>query len=115
MTVPQNLYEAYHAHVYFDEDTVTQAEQLCRAAAERFKIRVGQVHRQPVGPHPHWSCQLAFTSHQFPNLVPWLAQHRQGLTILIHGVTGDDLTDHTDHAAWLGEPQALVLSFFDTR
>ena len=112
MTFPKNIYDRYHAHVYFDQDTVTPAEQLCRAAGAQFGVQVGRVHRQLVGPHPHWSCQLAFTSSQFSDLIPWLAQHRQGLNILIHGVTGDDLADHTDHAAWLGVPQELVLSVF---
>ena len=36
-----------------------------------------------------------------------------GLTVLVHGLTGDDLADHTEHAAWLGEPVELDLSVFD--
>ncbi len=110
---PQNLYVRYHAHVYFDEKTKEEAEALCRAAAGQFGVRMGRVHQRPVGPHPHWSCQLAFDASQFGALVPWLDTNRNGLTVLVHGLTGNDLEDHTTHAAWLGEPAELDLAAFD--
>ena len=112
MNEPQNRYENYHAHVYFNPQTLLQAETLCREAGQRFDVQVGRVHQKIVGPHPHWSCQLAFSSTQFSALVSWLDEHRNGLNILIHGLTGDDLADHTDHASWLGTPQQLRLGFF---
>jgi DOPA 4,5-dioxygenase len=111
---PENRYDAYHAHVYFDEATVEQATVLCMTAGQVLGIPVGRVHRRLVGPHPHWSCQLSFNAEQFDRVIAWLEHHRQGLNILVHGVTGDDLADHTEHAAWLGDPQELVLSFFTT-
>lgn len=109
---PRNVHERYHAHVYFDAATIEQARALCRAAAERFGAVMGRVHERRVGPHPHWSCQLAFDSHQFDALIPWLDAHRDGLTVFVHGLTGDDLADHTAHASWLGAPAALDLSVF---
>jgi aromatic ring-cleaving dioxygenase len=109
---PQNLYDRYHAHVYFDAQTLDQAEMLCRQAGEKFNLPVGRVHQKPVGPHPAWSCQIAFEAAQFEEFIAWLEQHRHGLTVLVHGLTGDDLADHTDHAAWLGESQELNLSMF---
>jgi len=109
---PRNLYSRYHAHVYFDEATVERAEALCRAAAERFGVAMGRVHRKLVGPHPRWSCQLAFDAAQFDALIPWLEANRGGLTVFVHGLTGNDLEDHTTHAAWLGEPAELNLEVF---
>jgi len=109
---PENRYPAYHAHVYFDEQTVAQAAKLCAEAGQALDIAVGRVHQKLVGPHPCWSCQLSFNSAQFEAVIPWLEHHRNGLNILVHGVTGDDWADHTDHAMWLGDPQPLVLSFF---
>ncbi len=111
---PRNVYPAYHAHVYFGQDTRAQAEALCRSAGEKFGVAVGRVHQKRVGPHPHWSCQLAFDAAQFDALVPWLEASRGGLTILVHGLTGDDLKDHTTHAAWLGAPAILDLSVFSS-
>jgi aromatic ring-cleaving dioxygenase len=109
---PQNLYAHYHAHVYFDETTTEQARELCQTAATRFGVTMGRVHQKPVGPHPHWSCQLAFDASQFDALIPWLDTHRAGLSILVHGQTGKSLEDHTTHASWLGEPAELNLSRF---
>ncbi len=40
---------------------------------------------------------------QFGVLVPWLMVHREGLDILVHPETGEDVEDHTDRALWLGE------------
>ena len=103
---------SYHAHVYFGADTVEQAEQLCEAARDHFAISMGRVHHKPVGPHPVWSCQLAFPAHQFAEVIPWLMAHRQGLTVFAHGNSGHDYRDHTDHVLWLGESQPLNLSIF---
>jgi len=109
---PRNVFANYHAHVYFDEKTTEQARELCQNAATLFGVAMGRVHQKLVGPHPHWSCQLAFDSTQFGKLIPWLAEHRDGLNILVHGVTGNDLEDHTTHASWLGQPAKLNLSIF---
>lgn len=109
---PTNDYHHYHAHVYFDADSVTQAAALCQEAGSQFGIRVGQVHQKPVGPHPCWSCQLTFGNAKFDDLIPWLETNRGSLTVLVHALTGDDLADHTEHAAWLGDPMPLKLSIF---
>ena len=109
---PQNLYAHYHAHVYFGPDTVGQARGLCQQAGEQFNARVGRVHEKLVGPHPHWSCQIAFDSAQFEPVIAWLEQNRDGLDVLVHGLTGDNLADHTLHASWLGEPSKLNLAMF---
>ena len=106
---PVNLHPAYHAHVYFDEHTVDQARALCEEAGRLFHVAVGRLHQRNVGPHPRWSCQLAFSAAQFDRVVPWLEAHRQGLDILVHGLSGDALKDHTEHAAWLGNDWPLDL------
>ncbi len=109
---PQNVHDRYHAHVYFDAGTVAQARALCEQAAAKFGVVMGRVHEKLVGPHPHWSCQLAFDSKQFDGLIPWLDANRNGLDILVHGSTGHSLEDHTTYAYWLGKPSELNLSHF---
>jgi aromatic ring-cleaving dioxygenase len=109
---PENLHSHYHAHVYFDASTIGEARELCEGAAQKFGVALGRMHERPVGPHPHWSCQLAFDSRVFDELVPWLDEHRGALTVLVHADTGNHLEDHTVHAAWLGEPAELDLSIF---
>ncbi len=102
----------FHAHVYFDEATVEQARALCEEAAQRFGVTMGRMHERPVGPHPRWSCQLAFPPALFGEVVPWLALERNGLTVFIHPETGDDLGDHRDRAIWMGEMVPLNLKMF---
>ena len=75
-----SLIKGYHAHVYFDESTFEQAKALCEEAGKLFQVTVGRMHSQPVGPHPCWSCQLAFDSSKvisekkfpiFGNMLDW--------------------------------------------
>ncbi len=113
MKRPQNACAQYHSHVYFDETSTEQARELWQNAATLFGVKMGRVHQKLVGPHPHWSCQLAFDSIQFDVLIPWLDTHRNGLNILVHGQTGKSIEDHTAHASWLGEPATLNLSHFE--
>ncbi|MEM7069128.1 MAG: DOPA 4,5-dioxygenase family protein [Pseudomonadota bacterium] len=101
--------QEYHAHVYFDALTIEQARELCLAANENFELRMGRVHEKPVGPHPMWSCQMAFAHDVFADLVSWLALNRDGLIIFIHPETGDVIADHTNHAIWMGEVMPLEL------
>ncbi|WP_298923527.1 DOPA 4,5-dioxygenase family protein [uncultured Ramlibacter sp.] len=109
---PVNLHRAWHAHIYFDAASVEQARALATQAGELFKAQVGRVHEKEVGPHPRWSVQLAFSGQTFDALIPWLDAHRDGLDILVHGLSGDDLADHTDHAYWLGRDWPLKLEMF---
>jgi DOPA 4,5-dioxygenase len=97
------LIKDFHAHVYYDPDTRDRAAQIRDALAAQFDVRLGRWHDQPVGPHPISMYQVVFLPQLFGEIVPWLMLHHQGLSILVHPTTGDDVVDHTDHALWLGE------------
>ena len=102
----------YHAHVYFDAATRDQAWALRNLIEENFDIEMGRFHEKPVGPHPRFSYQVAFTPAQFGQIVPWLARHRGGLTVFVHGLSGEDWRDHTDLVIWLGPSVPLNLTMF---
>jgi aromatic ring-cleaving dioxygenase len=102
----------YHAHVYFDADTVEQARALCEAARDALPVEMGRVHEKNVGPHPMWSCQLSFDADAFGQVFPWLTLNRNGLIIFTHPSTGQHLEDHRDRAIWMGACLALDLSIF---
>lgn len=102
--------KGFHAHVYFDAETLPQACALCEEAARRFPLKMGRVHDKRVGPHPDWSCQLAFKPELFGDVVPWLALNRGGLNVLVHPITGSDLKDHRDFPLWMGEVRPLDLA-----
>lgn len=102
----------FHAHVYYDENTIEQAEALCLQARDLFSLTMGRLHQKPVGPHPMWSCQLAFEASQFAEIIPWLALNRDGLVVFVHPNTGNDYDDHTKHVMWLGDSQTLNTAMF---
>ena len=104
------IIKGYHAHVYFDGNSVEQARTLRERISEEFDYAVGRFHEKNVGPHPRWSFQVAFKAEAFGTLVPWLAVNRKGLTVFVHGLSGEDIYDHTELVMWLGESVELDLS-----
>jgi len=52
------------------KQTVEQAKTLTEATRETFSLRMGHMHRKPVGPHPCWSCVLEFTPSVFDEIAP---------------------------------------------
>ncbi|EGQ7997924.1 DOPA 4,5-dioxygenase family protein [Vibrio vulnificus] len=109
---PINEHDAYHAHVYFDANTLDFATSLCQRIGENFSLRVGRMYKKPVGPHTMWSCQVLFTRSDFDSFIPWLDENRGSLSVLIHADSGDELADHTKYAYWLGDEVELDLRGF---
>ena len=106
------MIKGFHAHVYYDQNNIEEAQKICEGARDKFEIPMGRMHEKNVGPHPRWSCQLSISCENFGEVIPWLALNRKGLTLFIHPETGDDLKDHTDFAIWMGELLELNLSIF---
>jgi DOPA 4,5-dioxygenase len=111
---PVNDHKAYHAHIYFDQNTEQLAKSLCEQSAELFGLAVGRFHKQLVGPHPCWSCQVTFGTIDFDKYIQWLDENRGPITVFVHALTGDDIKDHTDYAYWLGEEIPINLHFFQS-
>ncbi|MBD2250008.1 DOPA 4,5-dioxygenase family protein [Nostoc parmelioides] len=106
-----SIITGFHAHVYYDSDTREVAAKIREGLGAKFEVVLGRWHDQPVGPHPKSMYQVAFAPHEFPQVVPWLMLNREGLDILVHPETGDDVTDHTAHALWLGKKLELNIKF----
>jgi aromatic ring-cleaving dioxygenase len=102
----------YHAHVYFDADTVERARALCETARDTLPVQMGHMHERCVGPHPMWSCQLSLDADALGEVLEWLILNRGGLIILMHPETGEHLKDHRDRAIWMGGYLALDLTMF---
>ena len=111
---PVNLHKAYHAHVYFDEQSKVLAKRVCEDSEKIFNLKVGRFHEKLVGPHPCWSCQVTFGVRDFEDYIAWLDTYREGLTVFVHALTGDDLKDHTEYAYWLGQEVELNIGFFES-
>jgi len=102
----------YHAHVYFDASSIEKARRICEACRDTFGVVMGRMHEKPVGPHPDWSCQLLVPHEKLADVTRWLMLNRDGLVVLVHPETGNDLKDHTDHAMWMGAIRPLDVSIF---
>ncbi len=86
----------FHAHIYFDTANRDAAARVREELGTRFEVRLGRWHDKPIGPHSKAMYQVAFSPNLFGELVPWLMLNREGLDILVHPETGDDVADHTD-------------------
>jgi aromatic ring-cleaving dioxygenase len=110
MSMPENLY-GYHVHIYFDDTTKVRAADLRDTLVERFKAQPsGPKFVGIAGPHPIPQMSAIFPKAAFTaDVVPWLMFNRQGLDILIHPLTDDEVEDHTTHAVWIGKPVELLM------
>lgn len=103
--------ESWHAHVYFDGDSRDRAAALYEVVKQRFpNADIGRFHEKPVGPHPMWSYQVAFMPDALTEIVSWFALNRDGLDVLVHPETGDQMADHRDRALWIGKSHDLILA-----
>jgi aromatic ring-cleaving dioxygenase len=103
--VNPEIIKDYHAHIYYDPaKTRDRAARLRERVASAFpEAKIGRWHDELVGPHLRSMYQIAFPRTMLASFLPWLMLNRDGLTILLHPETGDAVSDHTEHAAWLGE------------
>ena len=101
----------YHAHIYYDPATTRdQAARLRERVAAAFpEAVIGRWHDELVGPHLKSMYQVAFPRTLLASFLPWLMLNRDGLIVLVHPETGDDVADHSAHAAWLGAVLPLRL------
>jgi DOPA 4,5-dioxygenase len=101
--------KGYHAHIYYDAAGKERAAALRAAIEDKFTVEMGRWRDEPVGPHPSAMYQVAFEVEVFADFVPWLALNRDGLVVLVHPRTGNDIADHSAFAMWLGEKFELDL------
>lgn len=99
--------KGFHAHVYYDPASRDIAARVREGLGARFDVQLGRWHDQPIGPHLKAMYQVKFAPSEFGKVVPWLMLHREGLDVLVHPLTGEDVADHTDRTLWLGEKLEL--------
>lgn len=105
-------FQKYHAHLYYNQGNLKEAEHLAQQAHYLFGVEVGTFHQRPVGPHPAWSCQLSLRQEVFAEIIPWLMANRGTVHVFVHADTGRDYLDHTAHTMWLGPSYQLNLERF---
>ncbi len=103
--------QGFHAHIYYDPESRETAARIREELEAKFQVELGRWRDEPVGPHPKSMYQVKFAPEEFGRVVPWLMLHHEGLDVLVHPITGDDVKDHSDHALWLGKKLELNLDF----
>ena len=105
-----STFTEFHAHVYFSEHTQHHAEALFnRLNTEMPDVLRGTFHTRIVGPHPSWMFTLSFNDNIFQSITLWLMENLEGLSALVHPLSGNDLQDHTQYALWFGPQLELHL------
>ena len=80
----------FHAHVYFTVDTRDHAEELFNQIATALpEVDRGTFHTRTVGPHPSWMFTMSFNRSIFQPVTLWLMEHLDGLSALVHPLSGD--------------------------
>ena len=104
--------KTYHFHIYFEELGSPALDKMTAKLKQKSGIAIGRVHNRPIGPHPIGSCQISVPKEMFEEILQFFLRERDGLTIFIHPLSGDDYVDHTDHVIWIGDPYPLKTDFF---
>lgn len=112
---PHDWAPEFDAHVYFSFEQSNIAKDFKDLIEKTFKeedVFVGDLIPTTVGPHTLPMFEANFRRDLFSEFVLWLMENRNGLSILVHRRSEDDLKDHTTGALWLGEQVELDLSKF---
>jgi len=111
-STPDRSTAPWHAHIYFDAASRPRAEALqARFRAMGEVLFTGELRDHKVGPHPVPQFEIHFLQPALATVRPILEE--SGLRILVHPLTLDDLSDHTDAGQWIGEPIDLDLTVLD--
>jgi DOPA 4,5-dioxygenase len=106
----------YHVHIYFSEDGADRwmAEMLANRLVQAFPGKVTGGHAVgKVGPHTRPNIEVDIAPEAFGEVLKTLQLNSQGLSILVHPRTGDEVFDHLSAALWLGQPVPFNEAFFD--
>ena len=75
--------------------TIQRCQAHLHGMRDEFGVKLWDVQGRPVGPHPDWSCRLAFGPQKLSDAVGWLALKAclVGLVVLVDPQTGDAVKD----------------------
>ncbi len=105
----------YHVHVYYELHQMEIAgevrEKLMRDIPEI--DGVGPIRQRAVGPHPIPMFEAWFSFRYLNKVIEWMKQNNQGLAIMFHPLSGNDLEDHKTHSWWIEKELPLRLEVFE--
>jgi len=103
----------FHAHIYWT-DQISRALALgLREYLDELGCTLGRVHDRAIGPHPLPMYQAEYPDLIRPEVETYLTDNADGLSILLHRDTGDDITDHTVGTRWINDPVDLDIAWLE--
>jgi len=97
----------WHCHIYFPMERRDVAVRLNSDIQDRFAIWDYRWLDRSNFLHPKPMFRFQFKREDLPDFLEYMTLNRDGLSILVHAITGDDVIDHSEHVMWLGEPLSL--------
>lgn len=101
----------YHAHIYWQNEDQRREALSLREPLRELGSKVGSIHEDAIGPHPHAMYQVNYNSTIAKEVEGLL--HKAKLHILLHEDTGDDVRDHTVGTRWIGSPLDLNIKWLE--
>jgi DOPA 4,5-dioxygenase len=107
--VPLSL--VVYFHFYCELGQITLDQQIREKLLSELPVidGAGPVRSRPVGPHPLPMFETWFTPGGLDEVRAWAEKNRQGLSVMIHPITGDDYRDHAEGVQWMGKVLPLNL------
>lgn len=107
--------EYTHSHIYFTPETRETADRLRQKIITIFgdRTQISRLIDRPIGPHPLPMFEVDFLSPLAGEFAPFLEREREGLSVLIHPVSEDEVKDHVERSVWLGEKLELNIGFLE--
>jgi DOPA 4,5-dioxygenase len=99
----------WHCHVYFEPEQRDRAVRLNEEVQDQFQIWDYRWLNEANPLHPLPMFRFQFPREDLARFIEWITLYRNGLSVLVHAITGDDIFDHAYNAMWLGKPLALDL------
>ena len=101
----------YHAHIYWQNEDQRREALSLREPLRELGSKVGSIHEDAIGPHPHAMYQVNYNSTIAKEVEGLL--YKAKLHILLHEDTGDDVRDHTVGTRWIGRPLDLNIKWLE--
>ena len=68
---------------------------------------VGNLLTYPIDEYPVGNFVTCCNTTSLHTALPWFTQNRGQLSVSVHGLTSENLLDHTARAMWIGRPYPL--------
>lgn len=95
--------KGFHFHVYYSNANMEYASKLFGHFPD------AHWYDMPIGPHTQPMFVVEIAPSTMGEVYQFMILNRNGLSVLIHPITANELEDHTTSVGWLGTPVPLDL------